>query len=96
MGRVDELIAFLLAALDEDERELKKDPPAGLGYANLAARFAREIAAKRAIVRGITAALPLLPHGDPAYQDALLHILRTLAAVYADLAGYRQEWKPLG
>jgi len=41
---------FLAARLDEDERELVKDPPVGLGYASLSARIAREIAAKRAII----------------------------------------------
>lgn len=55
-------------------------------------RQLREIEAKRVIVRGITAALPLLPFGEPAYSDALLHIMRTLAAIYSDHPDYDPAW----
>ena len=47
---LSEIAEFIAARLDEDERELVKDPPVGLGYANLAARIAREVAAKRRII----------------------------------------------
>jgi hypothetical protein len=48
---MDDLNAFLAARLDEDERELVKDPPVGLGYANLGVRMLREVEAKRALLR---------------------------------------------
>ena len=47
---VDALIAFVIARLDEDDRELVKDPPHGLGYADLTARMRRDIMARRALV----------------------------------------------
>jgi hypothetical protein len=47
---VSDFTAFLTARLAEDERELARDPPVGLGYACLSARIAREVLAKRAII----------------------------------------------
>jgi len=75
-------IGYISVGRNEHEHITRHDP----------ARALREVAAKRIIVRGITAALPLLPYGDPAYQDALLHILRTMAAVWSDHPDYRAEW----
>lgn len=43
-------VTFAEARLDEDERELRSDPPVGLGYATLAARVRIEIAAGRRIL----------------------------------------------
>ncbi len=82
----DDLVAFLTARLDEDERELEKDPPVGLGYANLPARMRREVAAKRAIL----AQWEAMPPGSPM----LVFVLYNLAAVYGDHPDYRPEWKP--
>jgi hypothetical protein len=52
-ARLDELAA----RLDENERELLRDPLKGLGYADLDARIRREIKAKREILESYTDAL---------------------------------------
>jgi len=104
MARVDDLTAFVRARLDEDERELVKDPPHGLGYANLAARVRREVAAKRAIIA---------IHVPDEDRDCLVCIteragyqeqwawdpwpcqtIRHLAAAWSDHPDYRPQWVP--
>jgi hypothetical protein len=107
----DDLTAFVKARLDEDERELKKDPPVGLGYANLSARVRREIAAKRAILAehteigrnskdGPTCNACVNIEADPMFDDIYVpypcKTVRLLAAVYSDHPGYRPEWAPEG
>lgn len=91
---MDDLIAFVTARLDEDERELVKDPPAGLGYANLAARMHREVEAGRRILErhrpdqyGCQYCERFPGPGPcPDLADLLVH--------WADHPDYRPEWKP--
>lgn len=61
------------------------------------ARVLREVAAKRAILaRYATVQAWSYPpgDGDEAVQDELGEVTRSLAAVYSDHPGYREEWKP--
>ena len=96
---MSDLVAFLRARLDEDERELEKDPPVGLGYANLPARIHREVEAKRAIL-GEYAPIAKADDGshEPEYAygwaDALGVAVRALAAVYRDHPDYDPGWIP--
>jgi uncharacterized protein DUF6221 len=103
---VSDLVAFLRARLDEDEREIRNDPPAGMGYAVLARRMVREVQAKRAILdhyADLTRATyprelyrpgdgkPTVAWGLVKYGD---YALRQLAAIYSDHPDYDQEWRP--
>jgi len=83
------LVAFLRARLDEDERELVKDPPMGLGYANLPARIHREVEAKRAILDEYDRA-----DGGYGYLRGLEFAIVRWGAVYRDRPDYRREWGP--
>jgi Family of unknown function (DUF6221) len=104
-----DLTGFLAARLDEDERELVKDPPQGLGYANLGARMRREVEAKRAILGrhrriepDFTGAAACAWCSDDTDAGARWHEpwpcpdVLSLAAVYRDHPEYRQEWVPDG
>ena len=90
-------MAFLNARLDEDERELVKDPPVGLGYANLAARIRRDVEAKRAILDQLATDLsysPPVPSGHQRAWAIASLIVEALTTVYSDHPDYRPEWKP--
>jgi hypothetical protein len=77
---------FIAARVDEDERELRNDPPRGLGYADLGARTAREISAFREIL----AAWQEAPEGS-IVRDVLGYTLGTLAGIWSEHPSYR-EW----
>jgi hypothetical protein len=90
--RVDEMIAFLRARLDEDEslaRASTANPVTRFGPD----RMLREVAAKREII-----ALHSAEEGQ--HPDFCGHdlrelpclTLRFLAAVYSDRPGYKPEW----
>lgn len=96
-----DLVEFLRARLDEDERELAKDPPVGLGYADLGARMRREVAAKRRrLARYEQAMNEELGEWQAARElmlaarGVLLGVLKEDAAVYSDHPDYHPEWKP--
>jgi Family of unknown function (DUF6221) len=84
---MSDLAAFLTARLDEDDRELVKDPPQGFGYANLAARMHREAAFKRAILGQYRTAAGWSSDNWPL-------ALRLLAAIWIDHPDYLEEWRP--
>ena len=86
------MVAFVWARLDEDERELVKDPPHGLGYANLAARMRREVAAMRDILTAYVK-IEADGHRDNGWI-ALRFAVETLAAIWSDHPDYRAERKP--
>lgn len=90
---------FITARLAEDARELRKDPPVGLGYANLGARLAREIEGKRRILARYADCLARMEDDEyPAgvaqdqareYED---FVLPALAAGWADHSDYDEGW----
>jgi Family of unknown function (DUF6221) len=90
---VDDLIAFLTARLDEDERELVKDPPHGLGYANLPARMFREVEALRSIADEMARTVngEFIDEGE---RVVAADVLYGLAVIWSGHPGYRPEWKP--
>jgi Family of unknown function (DUF6221) len=98
---MDDLVAFVTARLDEDERELVKDPPHGLGYANLPARMRREVEGKRIILARYADTLARMEDDDyPAgvardqareYED---FVLPCLAAAWSDHPDYDPDWAP--
>jgi hypothetical protein len=98
MHPLDRLVLFLRARLEEDERELARDPPAGLGYANLPARMRREISVKQDIVRRCVSRMNEMD----AYQNGLVsprallarQVLIVQAACWEDHPDYRPglEW----
>ena len=97
-----ELVRFLLARLDDDEREIKKlqKRAAGNGAANGSSfpsvgRLSADSAAKREIVGVLQRLLVLrdLPSERPVREGAA-EALRRLAAPYEDHAGYRPSGVP--
>jgi Family of unknown function (DUF6221) len=90
-----DLVAFIRARLDEDERELLKDPPVGLGYANLPARIRCEVEAKRAILARYTDPPPsnIGDHLQRAQERmGLLYALEQLASAWQDHPDYDPAW----
>ena len=96
-----DLVRFLLARLDDDEREIKKLQQAN-GSANGSGasfpsvdRLSVDSAAKREIVGVLQRLLVLrdLPSERPVREGAA-EVLRRLAMPYEDHAGYRPEWRP--
>lgn len=102
MSDMEELAAFVRERLDDDERELQKDPPVGLGYANLAARMSLEIVAKRRILAEVKDQIDEMDSriegewgitgSHPTGESDLL--LKLLALPYSADARYRAEWAP--
>lgn len=89
---MNDLIAFLNARIDEDERFL------GPKKRHLWQRPFREVEAKRAIVLMATR-LPALTRDFDLFdnnRDGWADALRYLAAVYSDHPEYRADWKPTG
>ena len=96
----NDLVAFLRARLDEDER-WAQDSASPLysdgepGTPGHSARALREVAAKRAIL-GLHARAVICQgdwHEDGQEQLAE-DVLRQLATVYSDHPDYRPEWAP--
>ncbi len=95
------MLAFAQERLAEDERELRNDPPRGLGYAILQDRVAFEIRGIRNILeryrdclaRMEESAYPVFAARDQAreYED---FVLPNLLLRWASDAAYRQEWAP--
>lgn len=95
----DDLAEFLTACVDEDEREIRNDPPVGLGYASLAARMSREVTGKREILRRCAAVMnemDIYPNGLVSPRAFLARqTLMNMGIAYDDHPGYRAEdWKP--
>ena len=83
-----DLIAFLNARIDEDERYLKSNQ-----HHLWTQRPLREVEAKRTILAEYERALEKAP-GNLPLINTLIRLMRVLAAVYSDHRDYRQEWKP--
>jgi hypothetical protein len=106
----DDLVAFLRARLDEDERRARAALPRwdddamewqDLGdevYAHARwhdpARVLREVQADRAILAEYTAVRTLQGLTGVEKDGYRDWVLRICVAVYSDHEGYREEWKP--
>jgi hypothetical protein len=97
IGVESELVRFLLARLDEDEREIKKMQKAGLDGSSFPSvnRLSADSASKREIVGVLQRLLVLrdLPSERPV-REGVTEVLRRLALPYGDHTGYRTEWRP--
>lgn len=90
-------VAFATARLNEDEREIRNDPPVGMGYAILPVRMLRDLKAGRRILarhaecaeRG-TGPCREFPVGDGALCAELADLLYR----WADHGDYDRGWKP--
>ena len=90
-----DLIAFLSARLDEDEREVPEmlwgETEADNDRDERRARTLREVTAKRAMLAELTR----WPFDyRPGCNDQIRLFVHLLASVYSDHPDYRQEWKP--
>ena len=92
-----DLVRFILARLDDDEREIKKLRKAGVNGSSFPSthRLSADSAAKREIVGVLQRLLVLrdLPSERPV-RDGATEVLRRMALPYDDHAGYRAEWRP--
>jgi hypothetical protein len=90
-----DLIAFLNARLNEDEREMPEmlwgETAADNDRNERKARTLREVAAKRAMLAELTR-----PPFDyrPGCNDRTRLFVHLLASVYSDNPDYQAEWKP--
>lgn len=95
----NELVRFILARLDDDDRDLKKLQKAANGSPNgtfpSLERLGVENAAKREIVGVLQRLLVLrdLPAERPV-REGVTEVLRRMALPYEEHAGYRAEWRP--
>jgi hypothetical protein len=93
---MDDLVTWLRAQLDEDERELDGSRwddsnwalPGWLDRPRLKAEFD----AKRALIEETIR--PFLGIGETTMSRVAWVSLRLLALPYADQPGYREEWRP--
>jgi hypothetical protein len=90
-----ELVRFLLARFDEDDENLKRHSrgagPDGLFSAD---RLRAEALARRRIVGAVQQLLVLRDQPcEKPVRDGAVQVLRSLAAPYADHAGFRSEWR---
>jgi hypothetical protein len=87
------LVGFLLARIDDDQREAAQAAPGRSGAASIArwhrARVLAECDAKRRIIELQRNDL----RDDPQDWEAD-EVLRLLALPYADHPDYRAEWRP--
>jgi len=99
----DELITWLRAQLDEDERQAGIALGRGTPAAQQLARFLlADVQAKRQIFDHASdwaATLHHTPEGwtpqtTTPYRMAMEWTVQHLALAYADRDGYRQEWRP--
>lgn len=82
-------VAFATARLDEDEREIREDPPVGCGYALLPARMLRDVASGRRTLARHTKCVQgkwAGPYPCPELADLLYR--------WADHPDYEPAWKP--
>lgn len=88
----DGLVRFLLTRIADDERQLRR--LTGEGPLS-ASRALAECSAKRDIIGIMQRMLVLrdLPL-ERQVRDGAGEVLRRMAAVYEDHAGYRSEWRP--
>src|SRR6478735_11072312 len=101
--RVDDLIAFLNARLDEDEaaaKDVRYIWPTGFEVTLNPARILREVEAKRVILGACVETLQgedshdyLTDGGSGEEYELARFVIRQLAAVWSDHPDYRQEWK---
>lgn len=93
----NDLVRFILARLDDDEREIKKLQKAGVNGSSFPSvnRLSADSAAKREIVGVLQRLLVLrdLPSERPVREGAA-EVLRRMALPYDDHRGYRSEWRP--
>lgn len=101
MTAADDMLAFAEERLAEDERELRNDPPVGMGYAILEERVAREIVGIRNVLERYRDCLVRME--DPDYPNAVARdqareyedfVLPNLLLRWATDAAYRDEWRP--
>jgi hypothetical protein len=92
---VDGLVRFLLERIADDERAWRRRSKSGLEQAQSAERGLAECSAKRDII-GIMQRMMILRDQPMERQvrDGAGEVLRRLAALYEDHAGYRSEWRP--
>lgn len=97
---IDELVAFLRACLDEEERRHRKVTDGSQdswewfqGSESVSRRALREVEAKRRII-GLCVQAEITDNGDPVAVILAEAVLRNLALSHADRPGYRNEWRP--
>ena len=93
----NDIVRFILARLDEDERQIRKLVKSGVGPVSFPSldRLSVDSAAKREIVGVLQRLLVLrdLPSERPVREGAT-EVLRRMALPYGDHASYRAEWRP--
>jgi Family of unknown function (DUF6221) len=91
---MDGLVRFLLDRISEDERVWRRRAKTAHNGGE-AVRWLAECATKREIV-GIMQRMIILRDQPMERQvrDGAEEVLRRLAAVYQDHAGYRAQWRP--
>lgn len=93
----NDLVRFILARLDDDDRAIKKLQKAGVNGSSFPSvdRLSVESAARREIVGVLQRLLVLrdLPSERPVREGAT-EVLRRMALPYDAHAGYREEWRP--
>jgi hypothetical protein len=91
-----DLVEFVTARLDEDEREIRADPPVGMGYARLPVRMLREIQAKRVVLAEYAAVAGNEGHDDVEYAHGwaagLGLAVRAMATAWSDHPDWRTDW----
>lgn len=81
-----DLIAFLNARIEEDERYFKAN-----GHHLWTERPLREVEAKRKLLAEYSRALEKAP-GNLPLINALIRLVQAQGAVYSDHPDYRKEW----
>lgn len=93
----NDLVRFILARLDDDDREIKKLLKAGANGSSFPPvdRLSADSAAKREIIGVMQRLIALrdLPSERPVREGAA-EVLRRMALPYEKHAGYRPEWRP--
>lgn len=106
MTDVHRLVQFLLARVEDDERELKRAAKLAKAAVDTASptphlpglpnpgRWREECAAKRRII-GLAQQMLVLRDqpAEEAVRRAAEQVLRELAAPYTDHVAYQQEWR---
>lgn len=102
-----DLVRFLLARLDDEDAQFRRrsrtlrgsdaESDTRIDGTAVLDRERAESHARRQVI-GIAQQLLVLRDqpNEKAVRDAAVHILRALAAPYADHSGFRSEWMPTG